>query len=312
MSRRPATWVALAALSIASAALAWRLFPQAFPVVQLDLKMDRPAALAAARGLMLREQLGPSDFRQAASFVSDSETQTFIELEGGGKEVYARTLADGLYEAYTWQVRQFREGEKRETLIRFRPGGEPYGFHEQLEEGAPGAALTPEDARRIAEQKAHDGWAIDLSAFTLVEQSQERRPGGRVDHTFTYERTQPTLNEGRFRLRLVVSGDRLTEATHFIKIPEAFTRRYEEMRSANEAIGAFSSIAMVLLYVVGGIAIGLFWLMRQHWVIGRTAVAWGIVIALLQLLASLNDWPLLWMHDTRCRGRPSSRRRWRA
>jgi hypothetical protein len=196
-------------------------------------------------------------------------------------------------------VRQFREGEKRETLIRFRPGGEPYGFHEQLEEGAPGAALTPEDARRIAEQKAHDGWAIDLSAFTLVEQSQERRPGGRVDHTFTYERTQPTLNEGRFRLRLVVSGDRLTEATHFIKIPEAFTRRYEEMRSANEAIGAFSSIAMVLLYIVGGIAIGLFWLMRHHWVIGRTAVAWGIVIALLQLLASLNDWPLLWMsYDT--------------
>ena len=71
------------------------------------------------------------------------------------------------------------------------------------------------------------------------------------------------------------------------------------MRSANEAIGAFSSISMVLLYVVGGIAIGLFWLLRHHWVIGRTAIAWGVVVAFLQLLASLNDWPLLWMsYDT--------------
>src|SRR5262245_28633171 len=299
MTRRPITWVSLALLSIASAALAWRLFPQAFPIVQLDLKMDRPAALAAARTVMLRESFGPRDFRQAASFVSDSEAQTFIELEGGGKEAYARTLAEGLYEAYTWQVRHFREGEKHETLIRFRPDGTPYGFREQLEESAPGAALTPDDARRIAEQKAHDGWAVDLSPFTLVEQSQQRRPGGRIDHTFTYERGQPTLNEGRFRLRLVVSGDRLTEVTHFIRIPEAFARRYEEMRSANEAIGAFSSIAMVLLYIVGGIAIGLFWLLRHHWVIGRPAIAWGVVIALLQLLASLNDWPLLWMaYDT--------------
>ncbi len=288
MLRKPAFWIALIALSAASALLAVRLFPQAFPLVQLELTMDREAALAVARELMKREQLGPPDFRQAASFTSDSETQTFVELEGGGKEAYARMLREGLYAGYTWRVRHFREGQTHETLIRFRPDGQPYGFAEQIEESAPGAALTPDAARTIAEKKAREAWQIDLGPFALVEQSQERRPAGRVDHTFTYERPAPTLNEGRYRLRLVVSGDRLTEATHFIKIPEA-----------NLAIGLFSGVAMVLLYVIGGIAIGLFWLLRQRWVIARQPMLWGVAVALLQVLASLNDWPLLWMsYDT--------------
>src|SRR5215207_2553376 len=128
MSRRALAWVALIVLSVGSAVFALRLFPEAFPVVQLDLKMDRADALAAARALMEREQLGPAGYQQAASFASDSEAQTFIELEGGGKEAYARTLREGLFAGYTWQVRHFKEGEKRETLIRFRPDGEPYGF----------------------------------------------------------------------------------------------------------------------------------------------------------------------------------------
>lgn len=217
MFRRPPFWIALAVLSAASAILALPLFPQAFPLVQLELRMDREGALAAAREIMAREALGPADYRQAASFSSDAESQTFVELEGGGKEAYARMLREGLYAAYTWRVRHFREGHKQETLLRFRPDGNPYGFVEQLEEAAPGAALPPGQARSIAERRAREAWEVDLSQFTIIEQSQEQRPGGRVDHAFTYERPTPTLNEGRYRLRLVVSGDRLTELSHVLR-----------------------------------------------------------------------------------------------
>ena len=118
-------------------------------------------------------------------------------------------------------------------------------------------------------------WQIDFATFGLVEQGQERRPGGRVDHTLTYERAAPALNEGRYRVRLVVSGDRLTEVTHFIRIPEAFTRRYQNMRSANEAIGIASVVGMMLLYVVGGIGVGLFYMLRSRWVLWRQAAAVG-------------------------------------
>ena len=299
MLRTRAFWIALAVVSVASAAFAVRLFPSAFPLVQLEIAMDRAAALAAARDLMASQGLGPPDYEQAASFAGDEEAQTFVELEGGGKEVLAAMLREGLYSAYTWRVRHFKEAERHETLIRFRPDGRPYGFVEQLEETSAGAALDAEAARAIAERVARESWQIDLAPFALVEPSQERQPSGRVDHTFIYERSSPTLDEGRYRLRLVVSGDRLTEATHFLQIPEAFRRRYQEMRSANDAIGIGASVAMIVLYVVGGIGGGLFFLLRHRWVLARPAMRWGIVVALLQVLASLSNWPLVWMqYDT--------------
>lgn len=299
MTRRPSFWFAFAVVAVLSVSFAVRNFPRAFPLVSLDIRMDRDGALSAARALATARRLGPADAREAASFGLDAEAQTFVELEGGGKDVFVSLVRDGRYAPYTWRVRRFREAEKHEVTIRFTPEGRPYGFVERLREDAPGAALSAEQARTIAEREATVGWGVDLAPFALVSQSEERRPGGRVDHTFVYERTRERLNEGRFRLRLVVSGDRLTELTHFIQIPEAFSRRYEQMRSANVAIGVGSTVALAVLYGLGGIGVGLFVLLRRRWVMWRQAVVWGAFVAGLQLLAGLNRWPLLWMsYDT--------------
>ncbi len=297
--KRPVFWLALGLASVLAAVAAWHYFPDAFSIVSLEITMDRDAALREARAIAARERLGPPDYRQASSFALDEEVQTFVELEGGGKDAFTRMLRDGLYSAYTWRVRHFREGDPNETTVRFTPDGRPYGFVEKLKEDAPGAALDSADARQRAEAAARSAWQVDLDRYALVEQGQERRPGGRVDHTFTYERASPTLNEGRYRLRLVESGDRLTEVTWFVRIPEAFTRRYQNMRSANEAIGIGSVVGMVLLYVVGGIGVGLFYMLRGRWLLWRRAAMWGIAVGLAQALAAANEWPLMWMsYDT--------------
>jgi hypothetical protein len=299
MTRRPIFWILLAAASIAAAAIGIRYFPDAFSIVALEITMDRERALEDARAIMSRDNRGPVGYRQAASFGGDEEAQYFVELEGGGKEVLTAMLRDELYAAYTWRVRNFKEGETNETLIRFTPSGRPYGFVERLKEDAPGAELDPAAARALAEEQASGRWGVDFASFEPVEQGQERRTGGRVDHTFTYERPSPTLNDGRYRLRLVVSGDRLTELTHFIKVPEAFSRRYASMRAANEAVGYVAVVGLAVLYVFVGIGFGLFVMLRQRWVLWRTAAYWGAVIGLLQALTAINEFPLLWMsYDT--------------
>ena len=297
--KRPAFWILLAVVSVAATVVGVRYFADAFPIVALDISMNRAQALDSAQAIMMRDGHGPAGYRQAASFGGDEQAQTFIELEGGGKEVFTRMLRDGLYSAYTWRVRQFKEGEANQTTIRFTPDGRPYGFVEQMKEDAPGPALAAGEARKIAEQGAASKWGVDFAPFAAVEQGQERRLGGRVDHTFTYERPSPALNEGRYRLRLVVSGDRLTEVTHFIQIPEAFSRRYARMRSANEAIGIGAIVALALLYVIGGIGIGLFVMLRRGWVLWRHAAFWGGAVGLLQVFAAINEFPLVWMnYDT--------------
>jgi hypothetical protein len=297
--KRPVVWIALGLVSIALALAAYRGFPLAFSLVSVDISMDRNHALAAAREIAAKDHLGPTDAREAASFSLDDETQTFVELEGGGKAAFTAMLRDRLYLAYTWRVRHFREGEVNETTIAFAPDGRPYGFVEKIKEDAPGAALDRAAAQQIAERDAATEWGVDFSPYRLLEHGQTRRPAGRVDHTFTYERASPTLNEGRYRLRLVVSGDRLTEVTPFVKVPEGFVRRYDSMRSANTTLGLVSVIGMVVLYGLGGMGVGLFLMLRLRWVIWRPAALWGIGISLVQTLVAVNEWPLVWMdYDT--------------
>ncbi|HEY2905245.1 MAG TPA: hypothetical protein VGJ29_05040, partial [Vicinamibacterales bacterium] len=298
MLKRPAFWLAFIVVSLAMAAAAYRAFPLAFSIVAVDISMDRAHALASARELSARDHLGPADFREAASFELDDEAQTFVELEGGGKDVFNAMLRDRLYVAYAWNVRHFREGEVNETTIILTPDGQPYGFSEKIKEDLPGAALESDAARVIAERGA-PAWASDLSQYELVEHGQTRRSGGRIDHTFTYERPSPALGEGRYRLRLVVSGDRLTEVRHFVKVPEAFLRRYDSMRAANTTLGLVAVIGMIVVYGIGGMGVGLFLMMRARWVLLRAAVMWGIGISAVQALVSVNEWPLVWMgYDT--------------
>ena len=43
---------------------------------------------------------------------------------------------------------------------------------------------------------------------------------------------------------------------------------------------------MALLYVVGGIGVGLFFMMRRRYVLWRHAAFWGVTVGLLQTLAA--------------------------
>ena len=299
MFRKPLFWAIFVLLSVLCTAWAVMHFAEAFPLVTLDVTMDRGAALEAAEGLAVDRGWGPEKARHAVEFSLDGRVQSFVELEAGGKEAYTEMLAGDLYSPYTWIVRRFAEGETNESLIRFRPDGTPYGFREKLPEDEPGASLDSEAARELAEAAVETGWGVDLGAYELVEASHEVQPGGRTDHSLVYERPDVQIGDGHYRLRLTVSGDRLTGLTHFIKIPEAFSRRYQEMRSANNGIATGSAFAIAILYIAGGCVVGLFFLMRERWVVWKPAVKWALFIAFLQALVVLNQWPLLWMgYDT--------------
>jgi hypothetical protein len=121
------------------------------------------------------------------------------------------------------------------------------------------------------------------------------RPGGRTDHSFVYQRSGVAVGEATVRLRLGVAGDRLSEVTHFVHVPEAFSRRYQEMRAANETVALLANLFFIVVFFIGGCGIGTFMLLRRGWLIWRTPLIWAAGIALLLALATLNGLPLQWM-----------------
>ena len=299
MFRKPIFWIICIILALGCVIFTWNFFPKAFPIVTVEITMDRLMAMERAEEIAQTLNLGPEDYRVAASYNLNSRVQNYVELEAGGAEAFRELLDGGLYSPYTWQVRLFRELDANETLVRFTPKGEPWGFIERLPEDEPGAVIPADSARAIAEDAASGFWSVNLEEFTLVESSENMRPGGRLDHTFVYERSDQKIGDAEYRLRLGVGGDELTELTHFVRVPEAFDRRFEELRSQNSTLASAASIAMIILFGLIGCGFGLFYLLKQRYVIWKQPVVVSSIIAFLVMLAMFNSWPLQWMaYDT--------------
>jgi len=169
VTRRPLFWVVFAALGVAGAIAAVRLFTVALPVVSLDVEMNREQAMADAADLAERYGWGPAPARAAASFGQvDPEVQTYVELEGGGRGAFQELMDAGVYHPYQWRVRRFAEAEVEEVQARFTPAGAPYGFRRTLaEDDRGGGNLADADARSLAESATTD-WGIELAAYTAM------------------------------------------------------------------------------------------------------------------------------------------------
>ncbi len=90
--RKPAFWVAYAVVAVACAVLAWRLFPLAIPLVNLDIKMALHEAVAKAEGIAHGEEAGP---RRCAHCCALSQRPVHTELRRTGRRRQARVRANG-------------------------------------------------------------------------------------------------------------------------------------------------------------------------------------------------------------------------
>ncbi len=300
MTRKPLFWILFSALGLAGFVVAVWLFPRALPIVELDIEMDQAGAVDRAAVLAVDNGWDPVEARSAATFGQlDSEVQTYVELEGGGRDAFVNLAAQDIYHPYVWTVRRFQEGAIEETVVRFTPSGRAYGFRLRLSEDDPGGGnLTDAEALAVAEAAAAE-WGVDLAPFDLLESSQETLPGGRVDHTIVFERGDVDLGEASFRLRIGVSGDRASELAHFVQVPEAFSQRFADMRAANDSIALASQGVFLLVFGIVAAGVGTVVLLRQRWVLWRAALAWGAVTGLLLGLNALNALPLAWIgYDT--------------
>ncbi len=296
MTRKAAFWISLAILGIAGTILAVQLFPMAFPLLSVNIEMDREGALEEARALAEGYAWDPVEFKQAASFGHlDPAFQTYMELEGGGLEELNRLVGDGSLTIYAWRIRHFAEETVEEAEVRFTPTGIRHGFRLVLSEDTPGTNLDPDEARERAVQEAASDWGMDPSRYQLLESSQEEQPSGRVDHTFVFERSDLLPGEARLRLRLSMAGSRLAEVMPFFHVPDAFLRLYQETRNANESVSLAGTIVFLVFFLILGGGVGTVHLLRKRWMEWRAPLAWGAIVAGLMALGTINTLPLSWM-----------------
>jgi len=286
-------WFLFVFLSLCAAGLSYKYFDQVAPIVQLSITADRQQIIDQALTVASELNWNLAGYQTAVEFDSDDNLQCFVELEGGGKQAFVEMFQLQRFYPYQWKIRFFKEKEVVEMRVNFSPDGHRIGFSKKISEMTQGKALSQDEAQLISE-KSIIHWCHDFENYTLVEYDSEKQDSGRVDHSFVFERTDISLGKGLYRFQAVVSGDELTKLEPFVKIPDNFKRRYQEMRSANNLLALVGSFLLKMLYLFIFCLFGLIYFYRRNYLLVKPACITALFVAGLEFLSGLNNYPLWW------------------
>ena len=110
-----------------------------------------------------------------------------------------------------------------------KPDGSLHSIHHTIDEKAPGANLSKEEAQTRAEVFLRDRKGVNLADWNLVVTRTDKKPA-RTDHFFEWEQKtrldaapgQPAAAGAHTRIQLQVQGDEVSGYRVFIKIPETW------------------------------------------------------------------------------------------
>lgn len=289
--------VPLAAALVACAAAAVALFPRALPLISLEQNLTPGLARAVADSFAAAHALPWNGRRTALRFEGDDDVQTYLDFEGGADTV--RAVVGGRDHAlFTWGVRRFTPGDAHETQLTLAPDGRVLGFERRLADSTRRPNLQADSAQRLAEVVRAEWLHEGSDQWRLASQSYDTKAGSaRVDRAYTFERADRQLLAAPLRLVITIGGDVPTAARRRAVVPEAFERRYREMRSANNQLSSIAGAGSLLLMI--GVL-----LVLRHFA-GTGQIRWreswiaGGVVGALALAAGLNLMPLAWFdYDT--------------
>jgi membrane protease YdiL (CAAX protease family) len=254
----PAMLGLLAVSLLAGGLLAWRLKPESIGDY-LKLSVDARSARARADEILGRRGVNAKSYIHTTMFVNvtDPVVNEFLRQRvsvARVNEIYDKQVPGAL-----WRVRYFRDSQPEEYAVILKPDGSLHSVRHTLAEAAPGASLTKDEAVARAEKFLREEKKIDLSQWTLVEANSDKRPK-RIDHTLTWQKTTPldaatsadaASNEHAYaRIELTVRGDEVTDYRTYIKIPDDWKRKQEELSLSRMVF----TIAIPVLFL-GGLAI---------------------------------------------------------
>jgi membrane protease YdiL (CAAX protease family) len=279
-------WVVL---GILGALFAYKYFFRAFPEASVNFKVSREEALKRAQNFVggLGENI--TGYRSAIVFDLDDDAKVYLERELGLQQ--ANRLMSSELNIWFWDVRFFKSQQEEEFRVRVSPAGQIVGYIHVIPKTQAGASLNRAAAQTIAQNFLVNKLGTGMKGWDLLaEEANSEKMPARVDWTFTWEKHDFRAKDAPYRLKVQVQGDSIGESQEFLKVPEAWDRSYERLRSGNNTLETVFIVPYLLLLVAA------IWLGIQLTKSGKTtwgpAIKLGVLATLMLFLQSLNDWPL--------------------
>jgi GNAT superfamily N-acetyltransferase len=278
--------ILIALLGVTGAIVFFTFYERALPSASVDVTISRSQAGEIATDYL--RQIGdvPQDYKFALSFSGDSSPLYYLQRTLGVEESNKR-MAQEEWPLYYWIARWFKPMEKEEFYVYLTPDGEFLGINHVIKEDAPGADISQDEAGIIAESFLSEFAGWDSSNWEQVEAASEARSGGRVDHTFEWKSRMFSAGDSELRYTITVQGDQVGYVDSWIKVPEAFTRKYASERDRAGFLNGVAYFLGLLVFLVAGV-FGIA-MVRPD---GRRALWPALLVAGVSLGAYLNFMPL--------------------
>ncbi len=256
--QRPKLWVEIliTVLGIAGICIFFALYESALPDASVDVTISRAQAKEIAENQLKEMGYSVEGYKSALSFSSDSSAAYYLQRTIGIEE-YNAQLESEQWPIYYWSARWFKPEQKEEFYVYLMPDGSFLGLNHIIKEDAPGADISQEQAKVVAEAFLTKNANWQAEQWEEISASSQTQQGGRVDHSFTWKSKGYSAGESELRYTTTVQGDRVGYAASFIKVPESFTRQYASERNIAWFIDNIATALLYGFFLIALIAIAL-------------------------------------------------------
>jgi len=213
----------------------------------LRVRVEKAEAVALADQALRERNLQPESWRRAVQFVTGLNGADFEYLRRSEGSQRANEITRDRTTTGLWLVRYFRPLEREEWRVYVDQRGRAFRLDHVLDEKAPGARLTAEEARRRAESWLAEAEGIPIERYRLVD-SNVLNLENRTDHGFVWEEEGFRAGEATARLSLTLVGDDISYYRRFLKLPEEWLREFSRPRLQSIIVPALSgALGLILL-----------------------------------------------------------------
>jgi membrane protease YdiL (CAAX protease family) len=257
----------------------------------LSLQITRAQAVRAADAYLRQRQVDAGRYHRVA-WVHDNVDLLAVRYLLEHKSIKE---SDQIYRLATrlavFEVRYFRPLEKEEHHVFLDPTtGQVFGYWRMLDDNAPGASLSSEQAQTLAAKYVEEQ-GYHLSDFALQSSEAEKRKA-REDYTLVWQAKAGdprNVGDAYYRLGVDVAGDQVVGFARSFKLPEAWERARRSSSLVNSAL-SFAGILVGLALLGAGVVL-LVIKIRSGQIPWRPAAKAGALLLALLLLSELNQWP---------------------
>ena len=290
------TWTILAALSILSFALWFRLSYPQLEFVNFSIGRAKAAQIAVEYLRSRRED--PARFRVATVFSADDEADRYLQYTVGFDGLI-RFIQKHHFDLFYWVVRFFRENEKEEYKVFVSSAtGEVIGFQRIIDDSAARAPLERDEARRKAVGFLKEQFRFDPARYA-VKGDFVTILDNRSDFSFSWQKNdvqipwspQENFGTGKLIISAKIAGQEiLSFAKNAFLVPDQFNRYLARIQDTGKILSQGAYILTLALFTS---AVFFMIVRRNHLATHMTKRFYIGLMSfsfILSLLAVFNQW----------------------